>query len=154
MGSTSRGCRSWNADESGSRPWTSLMSKAELNISSSCQLLEDTFKDINRNSQPPDSGSGSPNPIRIIRRLTALEIVLGQLKQDCETISSKRDNAVRSVIANQNENMGHMNKILPMKDMGSAPEYKRDSIEDTNWNELSLEMKRQLDLLGTVASSH
>jgi hypothetical protein len=109
MGSTSgdRGHSSRNINESGSRQWTSLMSRSEQNISSSCQRLEHTFEDINHDSRQIDT----PCPIKIIRRLTALEIALGQLKQDCETISAKRKSIVQSVISDQNENMGRTKKV-------------------------------------------
>jgi len=140
MGSTCRGRGRMilNVNESGSRPWTSLMSRAEQNISTSWQRLEHTFKDINRDSQKLDSGFHTPSPIKIIRRLTALEIVLGQLKQDCETISSKRNSIVQSVIADQNENMGRSKKMLPIKNVGVSSEYQREEVRDINRNELSL----------------
>jgi len=152
MGSASgdRGYSSRNVNESGSRPWTSLMSRAEQNISSSCQRLEHAFEDINHDSKQIDT----PCPIKIIRRLTALEIALGQLKQDCVTISAKRKSIVQSVISDQNENMGHAKKILPMTDAGSSLEYQIEDARDTNWNELSLEMKMQLDHLSPVAGSY
>ena len=86
------------------------MSRAEQNIASSCQRLEQVFEDINHDSKKIDA----PCPIKIIRRLTALEIALGQLKQDCETISAKRTSIVQSVISDQNENMGHAKKVCRM----------------------------------------
>jgi hypothetical protein len=96
-----RGYGSWNEKETESRLWTSMMSSAEQNISSSCQRLETAFENINRNSREHNT----PSPIKIIRRLTALEIALGQLKQDCETMSAKRNSLVQSVIADQGENI-------------------------------------------------
>jgi len=76
----------------------------------------------------------------MIRRLTALEIAIGKLRQDCETISRKRNQLVQSVIADQNNNVTYTKK---MEDMESSLDYPK---EDTNWNELSQEMKVQLDL--------
>mmetsp|Transcript_7632 Transcript_7632/g.18708 ORF Transcript_7632/g.18708 Transcript_7632/m.18708 type:complete len:142 (+) Transcript_7632:165-590(+) len=129
----------WDANESEEQTQSSLISRAEQNISSSCQHLEQTFKDINRDFD-------APCPVKLIRRLTSLEIALSQLKKDCETISSKRKSIVQSVISDQNENVGHVAKIAPMGNLGSSSEYRQDSM-DSNWKELSLEMKVQLDIL-------
>ena len=97
----------WDANEIEEQPQSSLISKAEQNISSSCQHLEQTFKDINRDFD-------APCPVKLIRRLTSLEIALSQLKKDCETISSKRRSIVQSVISDQNENVGHFAKVCHM----------------------------------------
>mmetsp|Transcript_27563 Transcript_27563/g.60669 ORF Transcript_27563/g.60669 Transcript_27563/m.60669 type:complete len:157 (-) Transcript_27563:730-1200(-) len=146
MGSVTRGrnhgSNSSNAIESGSekRPWTSQLFKAEQNISVSSQKLEHAFKDIDFESLQVDSISHVPSPIKMIRRLTALEIAIGKLRQDCETISRKRNQLVQSVIADQNNNVTYTKK---MEDMESSLDYPK---EDTNWNELSQEMKVQLDL--------
>ena len=99
-----RGHSIWGANEIGSKPWTSLMSRAEQNISSSCQDLEHIFQDINRDFD-------IPCPIKIVRRLTVLEIALGQLKQDCETISAKRKSIVQSVFEDQDEIVGQTKKV-------------------------------------------
>ena len=88
------------------------IAKAERDISLSSQRLENAFKE-NRNNHD-DSLQQSvgddvphvvPNPIKMIRRLTALEIAIGQLGQDCEMISEKRKNIVQSVIDDQNQNV-------------------------------------------------
>jgi hypothetical protein len=39
-----------------------------------------------------------PDPVKLVRRLTALEIALGNLKQDCQVISTKRNDIVQSVM--------------------------------------------------------
>jgi len=41
-----------------------------------------------------------------------------------------------------------------MTDAGSSLEYQIEDARDTNWNELSLEMKMQLDHLSPVAGSY
>ena len=91
-------------DNIGHTPQTSMMSRAEENISSSCQHLESAFKGINRDFD-------APCPITLVRRLTVLEIALGKLKQDCEMISAKRKSIVQSVISDQNENVRLINKV-------------------------------------------
>ena len=95
----------------GSRPLMSKLSKAQQNISISSQRLEHAFKDINRDSLQLGSGPHIPGPIKMVRRLTALEIAIGQLRQDCETISGKRKNIVHSVIADQNQNITNTKKV-------------------------------------------
>lgn len=50
------------------------------------------------------SGEAIPDPIKLVRRLTALEIALGSLKRDCEIISAKRNGMVKSVLENQQQN--------------------------------------------------
>ena len=95
----------------GSKPWTSQLSKAEQNISLSSQRLEHAFKDTNHYSLQLGSGPHNPSPIKMIRRLTALEIAIGQLRQDCETISGKRKNIVQSVISDQNQNLANTKKV-------------------------------------------
>ena len=89
------------------------IAKAERDISLSSQRLENAFKE-NRNNHDDSlqqSVGGNvphvvvPNPIKMVRRLTALEIAIGQLGQDCEMISEKRKNIVQSVIDDQNQNV-------------------------------------------------
>jgi hypothetical protein len=41
-----------------------------------------------------------------------------------------------------------------MTDAGSSLEYQREDVRETNWNELSFEMKMQLYHLSPVASSY
>ena len=88
------------------------IAKAERDISLSSQRLESAFKEKrnNHNDSIQQSVGGNvphvvPNPIKMIRRLTALEIAIGQLGQDCEMISEKRKNIVQSVIDDQNQNV-------------------------------------------------
>jgi hypothetical protein len=90
------------------RSWTSQLSKAERDISLSSQRLENAFKENRSHDDSFQQSDGNgphvlPNPIKMIRRLTALEIAIGQLGQDCEMISEKRKNIVQSVIDDQNE---------------------------------------------------
>ncbi len=96
-----RGLGNWDVTEIGDR---SLMARAEQRISASCQHLEATFKDINHDYD-------APCPVKLVRRLTVLEVALGQLKQDCEMISAKRKSIVESVIADQNANVDHLREV-------------------------------------------
>ena len=105
------GTGSWNENEMGSRSWASLMSGAEQNISSSYQQLGNTFKAIDHDSLHIDCTLHTHNPIKIIRRLTALEIALKQLKLDCETIFAKRISVVKVVVADQNEILERTEKV-------------------------------------------
>ena len=50
-------------------------------------------------------GQEIPDPIKLVRRLTALELALGNLKNDCEFISTKRTEIVKSVMETQLENI-------------------------------------------------
>eukprot|EP00531_Pseudo-nitzschia_arenysensis_P016552 CAMPEP_0116148254 /NCGR_PEP_ID=MMETSP0329-20121206/18251_1 /TAXON_ID=697910 /ORGANISM="Pseudo-nitzschia arenysensis, Strain B593" /LENGTH=150 /DNA_ID=CAMNT_0003644359 /DNA_START=115 /DNA_END=568 /DNA_ORIENTATION=+ len=130
--SKDRGLNNWDANVIEEKSRMSQMSRAEQNISSSCQHLEQTFKNINCDFD-------APCPIKLVRRLTSLEIALSQLKKDCEMISSKRRSIVQSVIADQNENFEHVTKMSQTANL----EYQEGSA-DSNWKEYSLEMKMQL----------
>jgi hypothetical protein len=44
--------------------------------------------------------------------LTALEIALGQLRQDCETISRKRNDIVEAVTVKQNQNAADVEEVI------------------------------------------
>jgi len=94
------------------RPWTSQLTKAEYDISLSSQRLENVFRDVNRDSLQVGNGPHVPSPIKMIRRLTALEIAIGKLGQDCEMISEKRRNIVQSVIADQNQNIAKTIQVI------------------------------------------
>lgn len=94
------------------RQWTSQLSKAEQSISLSSQRLEHAFREMKNNCvEYNGSISHTRSPIEMVRRLTALEIAISQLKQDCETISEKRDKIVLSVIAAQNENVANTEEV-------------------------------------------
>jgi hypothetical protein len=56
-----------------------------------------------------------PNPVKMIRRLTALELAMGQLRKDCETISKKRKDIVKSVVSKQNDNVENVQKVSEMR---------------------------------------
>jgi len=131
------------------KPWTSQLTKAEYDISISSQRLENAFRDINCDSLQVGNRPHVPSPIKMIRRLTALEIAIGQLGQDCEMISEKRRNIVQSVIADQIQNIAKTLKMLRMKSSGSASGYQRDTLGDKNWRDLSEELQIQLDLLNS-----
>jgi hypothetical protein len=57
------------------------------------------------------SGEAIPDPIKMVRRLTALEIALGSLKRDCEIISTKRNGMVKSVLENQQRNASRVQQV-------------------------------------------
>ena len=100
----------WDAADIGDRAQTSLMARAEQRISSSCQHLEAAFKDVNRDFD-------APCPVKLVRRLTGLEIALGQLKQDCEKIAVKRKTLLKSVIADQNANVDRLQEVCELYTM-------------------------------------
>ena len=74
------------------------LSKAESDISFAARRLEQAFKSKN-------DSANIPNPVKMVRRLTALELAMVQLRKDCETIAQKRSDIVSRVIAKQNENV-------------------------------------------------
>lgn len=57
------------------------------------------------------SDGNVPNPVKIIRRLTALELAMGQLRKDCATISQKRHGVVKSVVAQQSTNVENIEQV-------------------------------------------
>jgi hypothetical protein len=65
---------------------------------------------------PTSRGPGIPDPIKLVRRLTALEIALGHLKEDCEIIARKRKEVVRSVVETQYRNASHVQEVRTIFD--------------------------------------
>jgi hypothetical protein len=57
------------------------------------------------------SGASIPNPVKIVRRLTALEFAIVQLQKDCATIAKKRNDIVLSVVSKQNQNVKTVEKV-------------------------------------------
>jgi hypothetical protein len=58
-----------------------------------------------------NSGQEIPDPVKLVRRLTALEIALGSLKNDCEMISTKRTEIVKSVMERQLSNGSQLEQV-------------------------------------------
>ena len=79
------------------------LSKAESDISFAARRLEQAFKSSSDGSN--SSQNTIPNPVKMVRRLTALEVAMVQLRKDCETIAKKRGDVVARVVAQQNENV-------------------------------------------------
>lgn len=129
------------------RPWTSQLFKAEQNILLSSRKLERAFREINDESSGDTTRNdlSVPNPMKLIHRLTALEISIGQLRQDCESMSRHRNQVVQSVVSDQNKN------ILQIKEMDSFSEYLG---KDYEWDELSQELRTQLGLFSSTATEY
>ena len=95
-----------------------------------------------------------PNPVKMIRRLTTLEMALQQLKKDCYQISQKRNNIVESVLKKQNQNVVNVNKLLQatggVNNNNNNNNNNKSTSEvttDSNWNELTNELQYQHSLL-------
>ena len=91
-----------------------------------------------------------PNPVKMIRRLTTLEMALQQLKKDCYQISQKRNNIVESVLKKQNQNVVNVNKLLQATGGVNNNNNNKSTSEvttDSNWNELTNELQYQHSLL-------
>ena len=95
-----------------------------------------------------------PNPVKMIRRLTTLEMALQQLKKDCYQISQKRNNIVKSVLQQQNQNVDNVNKLLQAtggekEGLGNnnSMARKTTTTTDSNWKELTNELQYQHSLL-------
>lgn len=52
-----------------------------------------------------------PDPIKLIKRISALEIALGNLKEDCETIATKRLQVVQKIVASQCQTVSHVKEV-------------------------------------------
>eukprot|EP00980_Cylindrotheca_fusiformis_P004596 scaffold982_cov139-Cylindrotheca_fusiformis.AAC.9 len=91
------------------RAWTAQLSKAESEILQASQRLEKVFKEANMQS----GDQSIPNPVKLVRRLTALEIALSNLKNDCEMISKKRTEMAKSVMEKQLDNASLIEEERP-----------------------------------------
>mmetsp|Transcript_27296 Transcript_27296/g.51190 ORF Transcript_27296/g.51190 Transcript_27296/m.51190 type:complete len:130 (-) Transcript_27296:28-417(-) len=119
------------------------LSKAENDILVACRRLENAF-----NEKREESGEGDaavPNPIKMVRRLTALEVAMQQLRKDCEKISKKRNTVVQSVIARQAQNVAHVEELFQAARLGDL------DCEDPNWTELSNDLQHQSKILNKNA---
>ncbi|KAG7356028.1 spindle and kinetochore-associated protein 2 [Nitzschia inconspicua] len=124
------------------------LSNAESDISFAARRLENAFKE--KNDESIQRGDGPvPNPVKIIRRLTALELAMGQLRKDCETISKKRTNIVKSVLSKQHNNVENIEQLLHDTSMGTSDRHagRQNTIDERNWGELTSEIKMQSLLL-------
>ena len=68
-------------------------------------------------------GPNIPDPIKLIRRLSALEMALCHLKDDCGAIASRRTLLLRNVMERQNLNVSQVEKVRPFPFM-KAPNKK------------------------------
>jgi hypothetical protein len=71
------------------------------------EILNQSFSshDINH------SGGHLPNPVKIVRRMKALELAMAMLRKDCEIIFQKRSDIVQSVVVKQNKNVQNVEKV-------------------------------------------
>ena len=110
--------------EDASKSFTAQLILVESEIANATHQLEKIFTSGNvstvmggtKEQQPSSSASssGSPslvNPIKLIRRLTALEMSLNTLKKDCEMIQNKRTSIVQSTLQLQHENVKNVQKV-------------------------------------------
>ncbi|KAG7361166.1 spindle and kinetochore-associated protein 2 [Nitzschia inconspicua] len=129
------------------------LSNAESDISFAARRLENAFKEKNDESIQRCSDGPVPNPVKIIRRLTALELAMGQLRKDCETISKKRTNIVKSVLSKQHNNVENIEQLLHDTSIGTSDRHasRQNTLDERNWGELSNEIKVQSLLLNGEA---
>ncbi|KAL3938951.1 MAG: hypothetical protein SGBAC_006233 [Bacillariaceae sp.] len=132
------------------RAWAAQLAKTEADILQASQKLEKVFKQANRQSLQ-NGGQEIPDPIKLVRRLTALELALGSLKSDCEFISKKRTDIVKSVMETQLENVTQVQEMMSLTDRKTMP-FRR-SIEESSGEddgtleELTQKMQYQCDFL-------
>eukprot|EP00429_Kryptoperidinium_foliaceum_P051560 CAMPEP_0176124684 /NCGR_PEP_ID=MMETSP0120_2-20121206/62871_1 /TAXON_ID=160619 /ORGANISM="Kryptoperidinium foliaceum, Strain CCMP 1326" /LENGTH=127 /DNA_ID=CAMNT_0017459475 /DNA_START=15 /DNA_END=398 /DNA_ORIENTATION=+ len=110
--------------------------KAAENIQLAAQNLERVFANANTNLK--ESGKDElPDPIKLIKRMTALEIALGSLKEESATVARKRSEVVQKVIATQCETVSQVKKLLEQTE-NEDPYSSRDDIIDENLLSISL----------------
>lgn len=132
------------------KSWTSQLTKAESNISQATQSLEKAFKAASKISVQ-SGGEEIPDPIKLVRRLTALENALGRLQVDCEAIATKRMGIVNSIIKAQNSNVVQIQEMLDLTE--SKDPYSCQEDADVTWDELKLSLKQQLELITSNATA-
>lgn len=112
--------------------FTARLSKAESDINQAAKNLEKAFHGANSVSR--ESGyvglamilrlicstvskslhhreQELPDPIRLVRRITALEIALGNLKKDCEIVSERRSEVVQNVLSMQSDTVARVKEV-------------------------------------------
>jgi hypothetical protein len=95
------------------------LTRAEADISLACRQFEHAFQNAKRvgnnsnfEADNKDSNAANfPNPIRMIRRLTTLELAMHQLRKDCETVARKRNGIVQTVVAQQSQNVADVEEV-------------------------------------------
>ena len=105
--------------EDASKSFTAQLILVESEIANATHRLEKMFTSGNaaslkggtKEQQPSSTSSAVVNPIKLIRRLTALEMSLNTLKKDCEMIQNKRTSIVQSTLQLQQENVTNVRKV-------------------------------------------
>jgi hypothetical protein len=88
------------------------------------------------------SAEGIPDPIKLIRRLSALEISVRHLKRDCEIIARRRGEVVQSVLETQQQNVAKVQEIFGMVTVQEAS-IDREKQEKEEWEELASQLAEQ-----------
>ena len=126
-----------------SQATTSSLLQCQQDIDLALRSLRHRFSDLRMTMEEGRSQSNNsatlPDPTRLISRLTALETSIGFLKNECQTIETKRIQVVQSVLVKQNQNMVQMEQLkkqqLPYAD--NNDEHHR--YEDV-WNHIQAEI--------------
>mmetsp|Transcript_17354 Transcript_17354/g.49305 ORF Transcript_17354/g.49305 Transcript_17354/m.49305 type:complete len:144 (+) Transcript_17354:76-507(+) len=127
--------------ESQTKALITQLSKCESDINKAVQELEKNIKGINEKRR--QSGREDiPDPIKLIKRITALEIALSTLKQQCTTISNQRSEIVLKVLSSQCDTVSQVNKMLDMTH-DNDPYSSRDDIFDESWETMTRTLQEQ-----------
>eukprot|EP00339_Tiarina_fusa_P028374 CAMPEP_0117006912 /NCGR_PEP_ID=MMETSP0472-20121206/6975_1 /TAXON_ID=693140 ORGANISM="Tiarina fusus, Strain LIS" /NCGR_SAMPLE_ID=MMETSP0472 /ASSEMBLY_ACC=CAM_ASM_000603 /LENGTH=130 /DNA_ID=CAMNT_0004708521 /DNA_START=37 /DNA_END=426 /DNA_ORIENTATION=+ len=120
-----------------SRTLISQLQSVESHIQATTQILEKAFKDAS-NQSVEASGVDIPDPIKLVRRLTALEMSLGHLKHDCAGITSHRNSIVGLVLGKQNRNLSQVEKMAEALERTTQCSVREDEkTADDSWDEIA-----------------
>ena len=110
--------------EASSKSFTAQLILAESEIAHATHQLEKVFTNMAASEEEEISGRSSiatvrstkqVNPIKLIRRLTALEMSLNTLQTDCEMIQNKRNSIVQTTLQLQHDNVQNVQKVRFVK---------------------------------------
>ena len=110
--------------EAASKSFTAQLILAESEIAHATHQLEKVFTNMAASEEEEISGRSSiatarstkqVNPIKLIRRLTALEMSLNTLQTDCEMIQNKRNSIVQTTLQLQHDNVQNVQKVRFVK---------------------------------------
>mmetsp|Transcript_73056 Transcript_73056/g.205220 ORF Transcript_73056/g.205220 Transcript_73056/m.205220 type:complete len:148 (+) Transcript_73056:66-509(+) len=127
------------------RGLTAQLGKAEADINQAAQNLEKAFKAANEQASM-SGGQESPDPIKLIRQITALEIAIGNLKEDCATIALKRFEVVQKIVASQCQTVYQVKEILERTE-NEDPYSSREEIVDESWEAMTRSLEKQMKLV-------
>eukprot|EP00934_Nitzschia_sp_Nitz4_P005631 Nitzschia sp. Nitz4//scaffold8_size234185//87610//93238//NITZ4_001254-RA/size234185-processed-gene-0.154-mRNA-1//-1//CDS//3329559797//5621//frame0 len=131
--------------ESAARQLTQELGNAESNIHQALRSLEKSCNAINERAKT-EGNTEVPDPIKLVRRLSALEVSLRSLSNECNVLSQQRSNVVLQVLAAQLATAEKVDMLLEQTE-NADPYASKDELVDESWNAMTRSLRKQHGLM-------